>query len=312
MIDILLKILSVLGSLLLVLVLLAVTVILLVLFCPVTYRISGKKNLEEMKLSVKLNWLFGLFRVRYDYPVPGLLTAKLLWFRLYEMKLPPGKKEKEAADSPGTGDGSVNDSGVTEAAGVTEESGKTEAVAEGCGEKKDIPSKPAGEPEQGTEGMENTAAGEPSDIFSEKFAKIKYTILNIYDKIKKIWENISYYLSVLQEENTRQLSAKAGQRLAKLFKSIRPRHVKADILFGTGSPDTTGYVYGVYCMLLPFYGSKFLATPDFEQAVFQGEFEISGHAVAFILLENVLKVAFDRRLHLLIKKLKREEVRNGR
>lgn len=311
MIDILLKILSVLGSLLLVLVILAVTVILLVLFFPVTYRISGKKSLKEMKLSIKLSWLFGLFRVRYDYPTPGLLTAKLLWFRLYEMKLPPDKKEKEAADSPNTGGGSADDGG-TEAVGNTEANRKTEAVGEGCAEKKNIPPKPEGEPEQGTEETENTVSGEPSDIFSEKFAKIKYTILNIYDKIKKIWENISYYLSVLQEENTKQLSAKVRQRLAKLLKSIRPRHVKADILFGTGSPDTTGYVYGVYCMLLPYYGSKFLATPDFEQAVFQGEFEMSGHVVAFILLVNVLKVAFDRRLYLLIKKLKREEVKNGR
>lgn len=323
MLDVFLKILSVMGGILLVLLIAAAVLLLLVLFFPLTYRVSGKKNTEEMKFSVKLNWLFGLFRVRYRYPSPGLLTARLLWFRLLEMKFPPDKDAKEdtkEAEKSEAADGNTAETTAEEtgnsgtvgekAAEETENFGNTtETAAEETENSVTAGVETADEETVRKESEEKTEA---SGNVSEKFAKIKYTILNIYDKIKKIRKNISYYLSVMQEEDTKQLFAKARTHLAKLLKSVRPRHVKAQILFGTGSPDTTGYVYGAYCMIAPFYGSKFLVTPDFEQAVLEGEFDLSGHVIVFVLLINVLKVAFDRRLHLLIKKLKREETKNGR
>ena len=73
MLTIVLRILSVLGILLLALCALAVTILLLVLFVPVTYRISGAKDEEGFRINGKVNWLFGIFRLRYGYPEPGEL-----------------------------------------------------------------------------------------------------------------------------------------------------------------------------------------------------------------------------------------------
>lgn len=80
MLTILFKILGILGILLLVLLGIALTVILLVLFFPLCYKASGQKSADEMRFSVKVRWLFGLVRIFYDYPQPGKLLTKVLFF----------------------------------------------------------------------------------------------------------------------------------------------------------------------------------------------------------------------------------------
>ena len=54
MLTILFKILGILGILLLVLLGIALTVILLVLFFPLCYKASGQKSVDEMRFSVKV------------------------------------------------------------------------------------------------------------------------------------------------------------------------------------------------------------------------------------------------------------------
>ena len=98
MLTILFKIMSILGILLLILLGIALVVILLVLFFPVCYKISGKKNAEEMQFAAKMKWLFGLVRVSYSYPVPGKLLAKVLFFTIYDSS----KKEKNSASGEDT------------------------------------------------------------------------------------------------------------------------------------------------------------------------------------------------------------------
>ena len=118
------------------------------------------------------------------------------------------------------------------------------------------------------------------------------------DKIRK-------YTQILKEKETAELWKHVKLRLLKILKSIRPRHIRADIIFGTGSPDTTGYVFGIYGMLSPYLGKKVNVTPDFTRAVFQGDADISGHITVFVLMINGLKLLLDKRLHLFLKKCKK-------
>lgn len=157
-----------------------------------------------------------------------------------------------------------------------------------------------------SEAIEPDAAEESpsSNKILKKIEKIKYTISNIYDKIKEIWENITYYAELLKEENTKVLFRHVTMRVGKILRSIRPRHLKADIIFGTGSPDTTGYAYGVYGMLSAVLGPKVIVVPDFEQAILKGELQFSGHITVWVLLINALKLFFDPKLHLFIEKVK--------
>ena len=96
MLTIVLRILSILGILIGVLFLITVALLLLVLFVPVTYRLSGAKGEEGFRISAKVKWLLGLVRFRYDYSERGELTAKILFFTVFRAKIPPDK----AADGP--------------------------------------------------------------------------------------------------------------------------------------------------------------------------------------------------------------------
>lgn len=157
-----------------------------------------------------------------------------------------------------------------------------------------------------TIGKEN--AGQEKSRISSEMEKIRYTFSGIYDKIKKIWKNIFYYAGLLQDEENKRMFSGSLDALGKILKSIRPRKVRADIRFGTGSPDTTGYIYGIYCMVFfrnffpsgtffPFGKNEIEVIPDFEEAVLQGELCISGRVALWILAVNGV------RMYRLIKKL---------
>lgn len=304
MIDILLQILSVLGILLLVLLGLLVVAVLLVLFFPVTYRVDGKRSPDQMALNARANWLFGLLRVRYSYPEPGKLTVKLLWFNLLKSE---AKQEKPKTTSAAEAEQHKPDKSDEELKQETKKvNGEGASEDTGNGTSEENAEEFGKEPSDGV--SEETSESKIS-LISKKIEKIKYTISGIYDKIKKIWQNISYYAELLREDETRLLLSHAKLRLWKILKSIRPRKLNADILFGTGAPDTTGYAFGVYAALSPMLGPYVAVTPDFERAVLQGEFEAAGHIMAAVLLWHSVRVILDKRLWRLLDKLKGKDTK---
>lgn len=301
MLSIVLKILSLFGILLLYLSGVAVLLVLLVLFFPVSYRLKGRKESEKKTVSARGSWLFGFLRIRFDYPEPGRILVKVLPFTVFDSGKKAGSKTK-------------NDSleQATDAARKANADASSEDSQAGKDDKGQNNAK------QDCAPSENTAAGsESSDASDEgdagnvsdssilkKIKKIKYTIRGIYDKIKNIWKNISYYIGLLQEEETQRLFSHVIFRAGKILRNIRPRRIRGQVLFGTGSPDTTGYAYGVYGMLSPFLGNNLFVTPDFTRAVLEGDINISGHITVFTILWNVLKVLLDKKLRRFIKKIK--------
>lgn len=293
MLAVLLKVLSVLGIILLVLLGLLLIILLLILFFPITYRVYGRRDTESMIARIKINWLFGLVRVRFFYPEPGRVVVKLLGFSLSgkaKQSVPKSKEDVKASKTP--------------------KSPMTEPAAD---EQTATPGSSA-TPEPDSFVEQDTFTGEAPSLlerlkqrFFEKYEKIKYTITKIYDKIKDILENLSFYKELLLEDDTKQLLGHAKFRVGKLLKKLRPRRLKADIIFGTGSPDTTGYVLGIYGMLSPQIKKPCYVnlTPDFTQAVLQGELKATGHITVFCVLSNGILLLLDKRLRMLINKIKK-------
>ncbi|MCM1189089.1 MAG: DUF2953 domain-containing protein [bacterium] len=360
--DMTLRILTIIGILLLVLLGLVLLAVLVFLFCPVVYRVRGSRTPEETKLSAKADWLFGVLRVRYAYPEPGKLTVKILWKTVFdssvkkqssketadaEKKTP--QAEKEAAPSgKAAGEEKSKETENKEAESKKAENEEAKSKTAENKEAKDKEARKAAEPKTAEKQREyagNPAAKEAKSKETEeksaaeklpdqekdsakdiqdgageeqksniwgKFLKLKYTIRKLCDKIKEIWENISYYAQLLQEDNTVKLWGHVRLRLSKIFKNIRPRHIRAKILFGAASPDTTGYLYGAFWMFSPLLGADVSVTPDFTQAVLQGEADISGHITGVVLMWNGLRLLLDRKLHKFIKMMKAGRKQDGR
>lgn len=287
MLGIILKILSVLGILLLILLGILFSLLLLVLFYPVTYKAQGEKNCNSAWISIRVKWLMGLFLMKFDYPDPGKLTVKLLWHTLYISG--EGKKEPDK-ESDSEQNEELSESNHITKAGNTPVSEQEDTANAANVSENDVRSANKSVSKEG--------------FLRKKIEKIQYTISNIYDKIKEIWENITYYTELLRDKETKQLLSLIFSKLRKIGRHICPRHLRADVLFGTGSPDTTGYLFGIYGMLSPSLGTSVTATPDFTERILEGSFNVSGHITVIVLLINTLKVLLDKKLMHVISKLK--------
>lgn len=293
MLTILLKVLSILGILLLIVLGITLILILLVLFLPVTYRFRGCRRplaafSEEggtpekpgMSGWLKINWFFGLLRIRFVYPKPGRLTVKILCFSLAEF--PEKEKTKPSKDGKQT-------KKASQSSGKTDQETGNEADEEA----------------EADRGIQSEGGPEPALAQKISFIdKIECTIQRICDRIKKVCDEAEYYRELLLCEDTKGLTAHAFRRLGKILRSLRPGKLKADILFGTGSPDTTGYALGLYGILSPRLGRKVNITPDFDRAVLEGEIYASGHITVFCLLRQGVMILLDRRLRQLYRKVK--------
>ncbi|MCM1100441.1 MAG: hypothetical protein NC079_01645 [Clostridium sp.] len=315
MLTILLKILGILGIVLLVVLGVVLALILLVLFVPVSYRVNAERKIlsegdadgepqgkgdgeseggevetVRMSLSVRARWLLGFLRARFDYPDPGTFRVKILFWTLYDS----GREEQEPETSK-----------------PPERSSQPETAAQAEEPRQPGQSEQSGQPEQAESSAQPDPAPEPTRETDgsrlSPFEKLRYTFRGICDRIKTIRDDIAYYKAVLTDEDTRGLLNHALTRLGKVLKSIRPRRLKADIRFGTGSPDTTGYAFGVYGMLCTYLGQNVLLTPDFERAVLEGELYAAGRITVCKLLWHGAMLALDKRLWELISKLKRED-----
>lgn len=309
MIDVVLKVLVILGIVLLVVVSLCLVALLLLLFFPFTYRIRGEKSGESFWLSFRVNWLFGLFRVRFLYPDPGRLRVKALFLTLFDKKIPPEKVPDAQEEKAGPQEKSAKGNNTEENSAPQDQGKAGQADAKAAAEKADKKTAEGSQGDSPKPQAEEEASGTEEkksfpEKISEKIRELQEKILGIIDKIKKIWKNISYYVDLLQEENTKQLAAHAAKRAWKILKSIRPRRMKGEILFGTGSPDTTGYLYGAYCAASAILGAGFFVTPDFERKRFEGEFDVAGRVCVWVLLANGLGLILDKRLRVFLKRLK--------
>lgn len=289
MLTILFKILSILGILLLILLGIVLVVILLVLFFPISYKVFGKRTTEEVWLTARVKWLFGVLRMVYDYPDPGKICIKLLFFTLYDSSV----EKPEKADRS-----------LPEAVAEDIPVGEEETPEYGAADNETMETVASDDPEPQLTEAEEDASGKIPGWLHRFYEKIRYTVRRICDKIKNILQNIAFYKNLWKDPDTQGLLKHAGKRFGYIWKRLRPRKLVVNATAGTGSPDTTGYLYGIYGMLCPKLGQGIRITPDFEQAVLEGDFKASGHFCVACLLFHSVRLLLDRRLRELLHKIR--------
>lgn len=305
MLTVVLNILSVIGLILLILLAIILSVILLILFVPICYKIRGQKQ-EQIEASVKANWLLGFIRLRFLYPEPGRILVKVLFFTVYdsekEAKTKPIKKRKKKSKTNNSAKTSDNVETISE----------TAPAESSTGEEQKTPTEPK-ETSQSESVQAQQSSNTDKDIDSKEKTSIKDKLQMFKNKIQDLWktikdvkENITYYKNLLQEEDTKQLFKHVLKRVGRVLKSIRPRKLKVNLLYGTGSPDTTGYIYAIYGMLCSYLGKHVIVEPDFNQAILKGDVYAAGHITIAKILWHALMLAIDKKLWDFISKVKRE------
>ena len=293
MISIFLTILKIIGIVLLSLLLLLVTVLLLILFVPVRYRVSGfRKQGDEVPVNValKVTWFLHIVNVAFRYPEEAFIKVRLFCFTIFSTdKEQTGKKKKEQKD-------------LSEEAIDKEEKPKTVTA----GEETDHLEEELKEKEEAFEKEDDPKI---SNFIKKLFSilkNIKYTICQIYGKIKHIIKNIRYYIRILKSDTFKRAWSFCSREVFILLKSILPRKFSADFVVGTGDPASTAQILSIQGILYPLVGEHINITPDFEHSIVEGNFFVKGKITVWRILLTAVRVYFNRDLRRVIRLFKKE------
>lgn len=301
--SVVLKILSILGIILLVLLGIALTAVLLVLFMPVVYRGSGSAHADGYRAGFRFRWLFGLVRGEFTYPEGGALRIKALWMTLYDSggkKRDSGQISKSVTE---TGSEAVKTSDAAETSQDMEKTADAAEASQDVEKAADV----AETPSDVTGKTDDTEASQDAAKPSQSRAEEQEPSEGLSAKLSALKKKLQPYLEIVRDEDNQALVRHVLGRLGRILKSIRPRVLRIEALVGLGEPDTTGYVYGACCAVKPFLGRKcrIAITPDFEQKILEGEVFLRGHITGVVLLHHIIRIILDKRLWQLVDQLKK-------
>lgn len=314
MIQIVLWLLAFLGITLLVILGIILLLFVLLLFVPIRYRGDFSKDGGTMALRIKVSWLLRLIRVRADYEKELLIQAYVLFFKVFDSGKPARERKRSKRETVSKKEKSSKKEKFSEKDSDIEDAFKAEnpsmapSTAEITSETQNADAGAAHSPKEENEDFPQSAPKQTLlERFREKIRNILCKIKGICDKIKYVVNNIQYYLKLLREDDTKVLFKGSMSRLLKILKSIRPRKLETELVIGTGSPDTTGYVMALAGMLYPYFGRHVNIEPDFEKTIFEGKILVKGRVTIFVLLWQALKIYRDKDLRAFLGKLKRED-----
>lgn len=306
MLSVVLTILKFIGITILVLLGILLLVVGLVLFVPIRYKAEGFYK-DSYRVQAKINWLLHIvsFSLLYEKEQPFQMKLRILGIPIYN-NLHKKKKRKK-----------IKNETVKEEIFYSEEEKTPEIVASSISEKHDKPAS------NSSEANEIATAEKKSPYKTQKisllqkikhlfakvisfFRNIKYTFYRICATIKDVKDNITYYTKLLQKDSTKAAIAAGKKQIVRIFKNIKPQKFQVNLHIGMEDPATMGDILGVWGMLYPIHEGHVDIYPDFDQAVFEGDFYCKGRVTIYVYIWTLMIILFDKNIRYLRKCLMRE------
>lgn len=89
--------------------------------------------------------------------------------------------------------------------------------------------------------------------------------------------------------------------LFRMAKSILPKKMDGDVIFGLNDPANTGYALGIFYLFYPANRGRINIMPDFDKFIIEGQLKIKGRVIFIVLLYYLLRMVLDIRIFRLIK-----------
>lgn len=312
-------ILILLGKILLWLLIILVSVAVLILFWPIRYRLKGAFSDNKPVVCAKVSWLCGLIRICFDYPEEKEPKIKILFFTIRKKQ---GKKtSKKKRNLREEKQNTVSKQGINIA--LLEPDGNSVAQKnEDNATKKESFVDPSTQdssmsniPKKNSEDSFEKSSKEEEGWFSEwkaRIKKIQYTIRAVYDKMTHIREEYLFYRGLWEDTVIKGYITDALFLIWKVIKKLLPQKVKITAQIGTGACDSTGYLMGVYGIVMNLLPPKYLILlePDFEKRIVDGNIDMRGHISVFSVLAVAIRLFFDKRLRMIRSILKKHSSEN--
>ncbi len=321
MLAVILKILQIIGIVLLSLLGLVLVLVILALALPVTYRLTLLAEADKQPVGkLKIFYFLGLLRARAEYTDAFYVKVKVLFFTIFQMKIPdkdePEEEEydlSELDEALDALDEEEEDDIAPEAASETDESLEnteelsTEDEISACDSEN-----PTEEPENEAENAFETDEESPENLDSDEYEsdedsftdKIKFKVDEICDKIKRARSEIRYYRNVYNSNEAKNAVYVIKKRLMRILKKVMPGRAHAEITFGFDSPDLTGKVFGIYTLFAKRFDRTSKVVPNFERKIFEGEIFCKGHFNVWCILWNGLMIILNKNVRKIYKSYK--------
>ena len=295
MLAVILKILQIIGIVLLSILGFILVMLILILVMPVRYSVDvSKKPEDKLKGKLKVTYFFGIVRALAEYEEVFEVNAKVLWFKIFSMKIP----DKDADDSDGISLDDLDD--------ALDEEFPEDGSSEGgftYDTEDDMTSDT--DDELTFESVDETEDNDDDEEPEGPFAKLKYKFEEICDKIDKVKSEIRYYYNIYNSNEGKNALKKTGKHLKKIFRKLLPRKITAKVTYGFSSPDLTGKVYGIYCIIADRFTADSVVTPDFDREVFEGTVKAKGYFNIWGILINVIAIVINKDAIRIIRSVKR-------
>ncbi|MBQ9421778.1 MAG: hypothetical protein IJU30_08535 [Lachnospiraceae bacterium] len=307
------------GIILLIVLGLILLALLIVLFVPVRYRISGSFLSDIPDGSASASWLLGAVRGGAEYhrpekagdrPAGVSAFVKVLWITLFE--IPEKQEEPETPSESKTEDTSTDGQALSEdAVQPVQEPVLVQANEEPKEIKPEIHAA-AVESENVPETAALSETEEPAGRF-ERFTSrisawwkdVSSTVKALYRSIKKRTDGIEKIKDMITAESNRKEMDLVKRGLLRILKELAPRKGSGRIELGTGDPYSTGQIMQIFAMLYPLYGDSVEVIPEFVESVHDAEGDISGAVRMFPIVWSVLRCILSKRLRAIFKKSKK-------
>ena len=324
MLTVILTILKWIGITILVIVGILLLALCLILFVPIRYKADGFYK-ETYQVRARVSWLLHIVTVAFHYEKDQAFHMKL---RIFGIPVFDNLKKKEKTQK--------RSSKKKKPKKPMEEQAEPEIIASSVSEMDDTDTKQqekVSKPEASNDNekenekrveRETEQAQETSDdvdklgligkiklVLSKAFGvfrNIKYTIHRICDTMKRIMDNITYYVELFKKDSTKAALAACKKQLVRILKNLKPQKFQMNLHIGMEDPATMGDILGVWGMLYPIHQGHIDICPDFEQAVLEGEFYCKGRVTVYIYIWTVIIILFDKD----IRRLRKCLVRKGK
>ena len=303
MLAVILTILKIIGIVLLCILGFVLVMLILVLVLPVRYSIDVSKMPEEkLKARMKITYFFGIVRALAKYEDIFEVNAKVLWFNIFSMKIPDKDADEEEVSLDDLDDAIDNEFPDEEFSyedlSFEDDTENSEDITESD--------------EQISDFTDHTSDTDYDEDMSESadydvgpLSKLKYKFDEICDKIDKVRSEIRYYYNIYNSNEGKNALRKIGKHLKKIFRKILPRKISANVIYGFSSPDLTGKVYGVYCLIADRFSKDSEVIPDFDREIFEGRIRARGYFNLWGILINGIAIVLNKDAIKIIRSVKR-------
>lgn len=333
MLHIILLILKIFGFILLGILVLLLTILLMGLFVPFRYRLSGAFY-GRPEADVKLQWLFGALRIGISLRGKDFSgKASFLWLKLFDTSEgEEAEKEEALADTDAhlsMEEEDIFSDPLEKRADAAEiRISDSRRVSEADSEIKELPavklpddsrteaSVKAETPKQEfSEGIREKRAGiwKPENTVPPKTSRNRKTdffekISHKIRQIRELFEKLSHKKDLAERfwnaSCTQNSMAFIKKALLSLIRHIKPKKLSGNILFGMDRPSDTGRILGGVCAFYSLWGGNLEIVPDFERQVFEGELSVQGSVRLYIFVYWALRGLLNKDLRKLIKYIK--------